>query len=388
MKPIILVFIHHYLPGDKSGGPVRTIANIVDALKSDFDFKIITSDRDALDFSPYKGIEIDEWNETNGASVLYMSHKRWKILSFFLLLKEIEHDIVYLNSFFDTSFTLGPLITLWCLKKVRKPIIIAPRGELSDGAISIKKAKKTIFISIMKILGIYDNLIWQASSDYEAVEIRKVMKGIANDVRVAPNIPSAGTDKLQLRRKSSVSAIKIIFFSRISPKKNLDYALNIIARVKTKVIFDIYGPISDKKYWGECDKIMKNLPKNINAKYCGRILHEKAADVLAEYDFMFLPTRSENFGHVIYESLNAGTPVLISDKTPWQQSAKGSCMAVSLNNEELFVKYIERFVLFSEEDVIELRKEAMSLANEFIQKQKPAEKTRDMFYEMIRRNKE
>jgi glycosyltransferase involved in cell wall biosynthesis len=32
----------------------------------------------------------------------------------------------------------------------------------------------------------------------------------------------------------------------------------------------------------------------------------------------FLPTRGENFGHVISESLQAGCPVLISDQTPWQ----------------------------------------------------------------------
>ena len=35
-----------------------------------------------------------------------------------------------------------------------------------------------------------------------------------------------------------------------------------------------------------------------------------------EYDLLFLPTKGENFGHVILESMSAGTPVLISDTTP------------------------------------------------------------------------
>jgi glycosyltransferase involved in cell wall biosynthesis len=39
---------------------------------------------------------------------------------------------------------------------------------------------------------------------------------------------------------------------------------------------------------------------------------------LQQYHFFYLPTWGENFGHAIAEALNAATPVIISDKTPWQ----------------------------------------------------------------------
>ena len=45
-KPVILVFLGNYLPGFKSGGPLRTIVNLVDNLSDEFEFLIITSDRD------------------------------------------------------------------------------------------------------------------------------------------------------------------------------------------------------------------------------------------------------------------------------------------------------------------------------------------------------
>ena len=48
--------VRYYLPGYKSGGPVRTIVNLVDHLGDDIDFRIVTSDRDALEDAPYANV--------------------------------------------------------------------------------------------------------------------------------------------------------------------------------------------------------------------------------------------------------------------------------------------------------------------------------------------
>ena len=39
--------------------------------------------------------------------------------------------------------------------------------------------------------------------------------------------------------------------------------------------------------------------------------------MFVKYDVFYFPTKSENFGQVIWESLSCGCPVLISDQTPW-----------------------------------------------------------------------
>ena len=39
--------------------------------------------------------------------------------------------------------------------------------------------------------------------------------------------------------------------------------------------------------------------------------------ILSQYDAFILLTKGENFGHSIYESLSVGTPVIITNKTPW-----------------------------------------------------------------------
>ncbi len=63
---------------------------------------------------------------------------------------------------------------------------------------------------------------------------------------------------------------------------------------------------------------------------------------LAQHDVLFLPTRSENFGHVIHEALSVGVPVLISDQTPWSDlEANGAGWNIALDASSEFVRAIE-----------------------------------------------
>jgi len=55
----ILTSVGYYLPGYKAGGPIRTLANMVDKLGDDFQFKIVTADRDFDDMKPYPEIKLD-----------------------------------------------------------------------------------------------------------------------------------------------------------------------------------------------------------------------------------------------------------------------------------------------------------------------------------------
>ncbi len=42
----IFVCLDHYLPGNKSGGPVVSIVNMVETISDQFQFYILTRDRD------------------------------------------------------------------------------------------------------------------------------------------------------------------------------------------------------------------------------------------------------------------------------------------------------------------------------------------------------
>src|SRR4051812_11201747 len=46
-KPCILTFSRFYLPGFRAGGPIRSISRLVECLGDEFQFRIVTADRDA-----------------------------------------------------------------------------------------------------------------------------------------------------------------------------------------------------------------------------------------------------------------------------------------------------------------------------------------------------
>jgi glycosyltransferase involved in cell wall biosynthesis len=134
------------------------------------------------------------------------------------------------------------------------------------------------------------------------------------------------------------------FLSRISPKKNLDGALAILTGIAAHVEFDIYGTKEDAGHWEDCRKIMAKLPANVTATYKGVLAPDDVVPTLSGYDLLFFPTRGENFGHVILESLLAGCPVLLSDQTPWRNlAAIHAGSDIALHDVDAFRRFMEMF---------------------------------------------
>ena len=64
---------------------------------------------------------------------------------------------------------------------------------------------------------------------------------------------------------------------------------------------------------------------------------------LAGYDLFLLPTRGENFGHAIFDALEVGLPVLISDQTPWRDLERiGAGWSLPLADPDRFAATIDR----------------------------------------------
>jgi len=388
VKPIILIFVSYYLPGYKSGGPVRSIANMVDQMGHEFDFRIITADRDSFESAPYPDIQVNAWNTVGTTQVYYTSLSSLTLTRIAELLRSTPHDVLYLNSFFNTKFSGLPLLACWLKRVPLKPVVLATRGEFSAGALEIKAWKKKAFIAILRQIGLFRDVTWQASSDHESVDIRKAFGTAAQSIVVAPNLTARVEDAepgIVPTQGDSRGPLQVIFLSRVSPKKNLDFALRVLGKVNVPVTFDIYGIVDDEHYWCDCQNQISRLPENITVTYQGVITHEQVVPIMRNYDLFLFPTRGENYGHVIPEALAAGVPVLISDQTPWRDlDEQGVGYVRPLSDERGFVEVLQVQARLDNQSRIVQREKAHAYARRVSADSSVVAQNRDMFLNLIK----
>ncbi|MCZ7419884.1 glycosyltransferase family 4 protein [Verrucosispora sp. WMMA2121] len=178
---------------------------------------------------------------------------------------------------------------------------------------STKATKKRLFLPLWRAVLKRSNVSWHATNHHEADAIRRLFPGGAieirqNDVALPPD---------PLPPEASGETARLVFLGRVSPIKNLTGVLEGLTQVIHPLIFDIYGPIEDVAYWQECHKLMRLVPANVSVTYRGELTPSEVRPTFARYDAFVFPTRGENFGHVIAESLSASCPVICSDQTPW-----------------------------------------------------------------------
>lgn len=354
----ILTFTGYYLPGYKGGGPIKTIKNLFDSTASnEIQYRLVTSDRDLGDTEPFSNVTRGEWNEVGNADVFYTAADSNGTEQIQSLVANEEYDFIYLNSFFSFRFSIYPQLLA---RKYKRTVIVGPRGEFSQGALDLKPFKKKLFVQLYKLAGLHKNAIFQASSKYEAEDIRRLL-GQNVDIKIAEDI-GAQEFATNLPKQDSYKT-RIIFISRISPKKNLKQAIQVLEQVKKPVVYDIYGPIEDKGYWEQCKSAINQLPEHINVKYCGSLTPDHVIDTMAGYDMFFMPTFGENYGHVIAEAFCAGLPVLIADTTPWRQLEEKSIgWDIPLASSEKFSQIIDDFAELSEVQYKEKRQKVLTWA--------------------------
>jgi glycosyltransferase involved in cell wall biosynthesis len=336
------------------GGSVRDAMGLVEKLSGRFHFRVVTTDQDLGSRRPHEGIEAGRWLTREDHDVVYVRPAPAGLRTIWSVLREPDYDLIYLNSVFDRPRSIYPVVLRRLGLARRVPVIVAPRGQLSPGALELKRSRKESFLRLAAATGLYSDVTWHASSELEAREIRDALRqtGVSGPGGGEPVI-SIGRDLITSQaippRRSRASKrpgeLKIAFVSRVTPKKNLRGAIRMLRKVTGKVDFTVYGPLEDQSYWRECEKEARALPDGIRVLSRGPIPHEDVWKAFSESDLFLFPTLGESFGFVIAEALQAGCPVLITDRTPWQGlEARGAGWDVPLENEGRFVEILQRCV--------------------------------------------
>lgn len=330
----LFITYEYFLPAYKAGGPVQSLANLA-ANYTNATIYIYCRHTD-MDGSVLANVKHNEWVQYNSHTKVYYSTGNEKH-TVYDILTAVNPDVVFINGIFSPRFNIKPLLWSGDARKV-----VSARGMLHAGALSQKPLKKKIFLNVYKLLGLHKKCVFHATTQEEREYIYHTF-GKDVKVYVAANFPNI-VNKLPVANKEQGS-LKLLSVALISPMKNIKLVLEALSQCKENITYDIYGPVKDTAYWDECKSVIATLPTNITANYHGAIPPEQVQLILADCHCFILPSKSENFGHAIYEALASGKPVITSTHTPWNDLAASKAgVNVDIDNIATIVTAIEDMV--------------------------------------------
>ena len=344
----ILILIPWFHPAYKAGGPIRSVANMVAQFdEGDMEFKIFCSNQD-LGGSTLENVIPEKWVKyNNNTEVWYSSTKHFQA-ELNRVLKEFKPNLLFINGIYSWPYNLKPILFSGKIQKV-----VSVRGMLHPGALAQKSIKKKLYLACWKMMRLPERLIFHVTDEQEQLHVQGVFGKRARLV-VAANFP--GVFECQSLNGKETGRLKLVSVGLISPMKNILLVLESLMRVGKEyhIEYSIYGPVKDNAYWQKCLSCITELPSNIEVHYKGDLPPSGLLNVLAENEVFILPSKSENFGHAIYEALSAGRPVITSDKTPWinlQDSKAG--INVFMEDKNGLVSAIRLFAEMTNEELQE-----------------------------------
>jgi glycosyltransferase involved in cell wall biosynthesis len=193
------------------------------------------------------------------------------------------------------------------------PKVVSPRGMLRPWAFAHKAVRKRIAWSLYARQDLFSASVVHATCHAEASEIHAL--GYKGPVAVIPNGVTVWESEEFIEKKPQV-----LFLGRIHRVKGLDLLIRAWNNMHTDGWTLIIAGPDEENLLGQL-----KIDALKNVAYVGEVRAEKKWRLLSESSVCVLPTRTENFGLSIAESLMARTPVITTHAAPWESIQANGC---------------------------------------------------------------
>jgi glycosyltransferase involved in cell wall biosynthesis len=200
--------------------------------------------------------------------------------------------------------------------------VVSPRGMLAPWSMNHGRWKKRLAWHAFQRRDLASATAFHATSLAEAQDIRAL--GFRQPIAVIPNGVCFPDDIVPKELKDGNRTM--LFLSRIHPKKGL---LTLLQAWKCASLDDswrlvIAGP-DEGGHRAVVERAARRLGLATQVLFTGEISDDDKWPWYSSADVFVLPSLSENFGIVVAESLAAGTPVITTTGTPWQDLGEIGC---------------------------------------------------------------
>jgi glycosyltransferase involved in cell wall biosynthesis len=239
-------------------------------------------------------------------------------------------DVVHLQAIFNSPIPF----TLLYSRILNVPVLLSPHGVLGNWIMSQGSILKKLWLKIF-IKPFSNYVYWHATSNQEKDEIlfhfpnAKVLT-IPNAVNLEDFSKYNNISKSSFLEK--YAGVKeepeklIVSMGRLQSKKGFDILIHSFKKIIFKnPNFYLLIAGSDDGEKNKLQSLIKNLGLVNRVFLIGDIQGQTKVDFLANADLFVLPSHNENFGMVYAESLAAGTPIVASTNTPWEEIEEYHC---------------------------------------------------------------
>ena len=308
------------------GGPSQAVLSMVAALRQQgVDASILTTNDHGTDVQG--SMPLGRWHhqEALGQVVPVLAFGRWNPplrflrefaispgLSRWLSQNSCQYDLVHVHALFSCTTSLG----MAQLRRQRVPYILRTIGQLNRWSLSQSRVRKQIFLQFVDRVNLQSASALHFTSEAELEEAGD-LKLTAPSYVLPLGVPSAPCLGFGIQPVgNSRCPVRLLFLSRIHPKKQLSVLFDALAVLKHRHpsrpwLLEIAGdgdPDYLQQLHDHCDAI--GLAGQVN--WHGFVEGEYKRDLLQQCDWFVLPSASENFGIAAAEALMAGTPVVLS----------------------------------------------------------------------------
>jgi glycosyltransferase involved in cell wall biosynthesis len=298
------------------GGPSQMVRGLSAALaKQGVEVTVLTTDANGDNGQPALDVPLNQPIQQEGYTVRYFRCSPFRRYKFSIQLlrwlwQNAKHyDLAHIHALFSPISSLSAAV----VRSQHTPYILRPLGTLDPADLKKKQQLKQIYANLLE----RPNIAGAAALHFTSEEEARISErfGVTTEDIVMPlgvNPPPS----VSLTPSDSPQRPRILFLSRIEPKKGLDILIpaleNVLAAgIEFQFILAGSNP-QDPDYEAKIQQQIQHSPLAEYTTITGFVTGEKKAALLQTADLFVLPSYYENFGIAVAEAMVTGVPVVIS----------------------------------------------------------------------------
>lgn len=245
-----------------------------------------------------------------------------------------EVDVAHLH----TPWSLGNYQLSKTLRSAQIPYVVSVHGMLDHYSMQKKSLKKHAFLRLGGRRLFRNATAVHFTAEEERTQAlhyipgadRAVVEPCLVDLSPYDRLPGSEL-ALQTFPQLNAKGPKLLFLSRVHPKKGVDLLIRATAELRRSFpelqVF-IAGP-GDESYIAQLRNLATELNIASSIHFLGMVRGETKLSLYQAADVFVLPTHQENFGIVLPEAMACGLPVVTTRGTDiWRELQQGSVTIV------------------------------------------------------------